>query len=309
MASDDAKIFLAQKPTASPLRWVLAFVLIALAAGAAWFYISNNAVEPGTVVANPAPVTSRVATTAPSLTTLSVSPAPSVQPVEIQDSSISIHDPRKAIGALDGHLQLYLPFASSLDDHSHNHLKPEAQNAVTVRDGAAYFPGNSFLTFPHIALDNRPFACSVWIKLEGQVVGDGILEQVDGGPGKHLHLLLRDADRPYMGFFMNDLIAPQNITAASGWTHIVYQFTGTHQQIWLNGLLSVERNSDPYLGEKGETRIGKAPMWNNVPTQCFKGAMRELRIYDLALQPAQIRMLAGLDGGEPAPNVKPTENF
>ena len=308
MASDDVKIFLAQKPPASPLRWMLAVALLALAAAGAWFYISNNLIEPGTVVANPVTATRIVPSTA-TLPAPPVSRVPPVSPIEMQDTAISIHDPRKAIAALDGHLQLYLPFSSSLEDHSHNHFQPEAQNAVTVRDGAAYFPGNSFLTFPHVALDNRSFACSVWIKLEGPVVGDGILEQVDGGPGKHLHLLLRDSDRPYMGFFMNDLIAPQNITAASGWTHIVYQFTGTHQQIWINGLLSVERNSDPYRGEKGETRIGKAPMWNNVPTQCFKGAMRELRLYDTALKPAQIRMLAGLDGGDPAPNAKPDDNF
>jgi hypothetical protein len=94
-----------------------------------------------------------------------------------------------------------------------------------------------------------------------------------------------------------------------GWTHLAFNFSGTHQQIWINGLMVVERNSDPFRGEKGETRIGKAPMWNNVPSQCFKGEMRDLRIYDMALSPQYIRLLAGLDAGEPQKNKKAGDTF
>ncbi len=302
---NEAKIFLSQNPTPSRGRWILALAVIVMITTAAYFYFSNDldkpvfstlSIPPPSIVQDPLP-------TSPPL-------VPELHPplFKLPNPEPAI-DPRKAIAAIENSLLLHLPFTSSLDDHSSYHRIMESSGAVSVHDGAAHFPGDSFLTWPHIPLANRPFACAVWIRPEGKVVGYGLLEQVEGGPGKHLHLLMRDPDKPYFGFYLNDLRSPQSVTSEMGWTHLTFIFTGTHQQIWINGLLVIERNSDPFRGEKGEMRIGKAPGWNNVPTQCFKGAMRDLRIYDFALSPQQIRILAGLNADVPQNPEKPAETF
>ncbi|HLX63536.1 MAG TPA: LamG domain-containing protein [Planctomycetota bacterium] len=220
----------------------------------------------------------------------------------------AVDERREVLNGLREHLLLHLPFTSSLKDHSAHALELTSSGAIEVRDGAAHFPGDAYLTLPHIPLDNRAFAFALWIRPEGQVVGYGLLEQSGGGPGKLLHILMRDPDRPYFGFYMSDLRAPSSIQSER-WTHLVFQFTGSHQQIWIDGQLSIERVSDPFLGESGETRIGKAPGWNNVPTQCFKGAMRDLRLYDVTLTDQQIRLLAGLDGNAPQKIEHPDDTF
>lgn len=303
MSTNEAKIFLAQKLPSSRWRWLAALAALAIVVTAVWIYASPEApaVIPPVVIQ---PVPQRAEKVAVPDIPVAPAPVPNVTP-----SVETTVDPRKAITAIANHLLLYLPLSTSLDDHSSHHLESESTGSVTVHDGAAYFPGDSFLTLPHIALENRPFAVAVWIKPEGDIVGYGIVEQVEGGPGKHLHILMRDPDKPYFGFYLNDLRSPLSIRSEMGWTHLAFIFTGTHQQIWINGMMVVERNSDPYQGVKGETRVGKAPMWNNVPSACFKGAMRDLRIYDMALSPQQIRLLAGLDAGEPQKNKKPDDTF
>ena len=305
MSSNEAKIFLPERPPAP--RWPFALAAMAIAIGVAVlvFFFSRDesggtVSVPKTTDTTPIPKISSTIVPAPSTTTTTTAPIAPPSPAL---------DARTTIAALDDHLLLHLPFTSSLSDHSPRHQPLESSGTVEVHDGAAQFPGNSFLTLPHIALNNRAFAFSVWIKPEGKVAGYGLLEQVDGGPGKHLHILLRDPDKPYIGFYLNDLRAPQSINEASGWTHLFVQFTGSHQQIWIGGQLVIERLSDPFLGERGETRIGKAPMWNNVPTQCFKGAMRDLRLYDIALTPDHIRLLAGLEAAAPPLLKKPNETF
>ncbi|MEI6234654.1 MAG: LamG domain-containing protein [Planctomycetota bacterium] len=303
MPSNEPKIFVAQAPSTSRGFVVFVVFILIIAAVAGWFYVSTESEQPPvtfiatTVSTNGTPTVSRAVTVAPPTPV----PAPHVEPTPV----IAAADPRQMLAAIDDHLLLYLPFTSSLDDHSKHRLKLESSGSISVHDGCTHFPGDSFLVYPHIDLQDRPFAFAVWIKPMGKVSGYGILEQVDGGPGKHLHLLLRDIDKPYIGFYMNDLRSPQSVMGDTGWTHLALQFTGTHQQIWINGLLVVERNAEAYHGSRGETRIGKAPMWNNVPSQCFKGAMRDLRLYDRALTPTHIRLLAGLDAGEPEIKTKP----
>jgi hypothetical protein len=214
-------------------------------------------------------------------------------------------DQRTLLNAIREHLLLHLPLSSSLTDHSASAHKIELTGSVEVHDSAAHFPGDAYLTLPHIPLNDRPFAFALWIKPEGKIVGYGLLEQSGGGPGKMLHILLRDPDRPYFGFYMSDLRASQSIQPGV-WTHLAFQFTGTHQQIWINGQLAVERVSDPYQGETGDTLIGKAPNWSNVSTRCYTGAMRDLRLYGVALTAEQIRVLAGL---EASPTIKRPDIF
>jgi hypothetical protein len=293
----EARIFAAAPLSRTCWLRALAAVLLALAGGGAFYYFkilnkdtgAQPAVQEAVRPAAPIPALGP-AHALPADTMTAARPAPDPVP-----------DKRSILEALKGSLLFHLPLTSSLKDHSAKQLPVElrGEGAIEILNGAAHFPGNAYLVLPHIPLENRPFAFAAWIRPEGKVLGYGLLEQNDGAPNKHLHILFRDPDKPYIGFYMNDLRAPASITAELGWTHLVFQFTGSHQQIWINGMLAIERVSDPYLGEKGETHIGTAPKWDNVPTQNFKGYMRDVRLYGAALTPVQIRVLSGTADGNP----------
>jgi hypothetical protein len=102
--------------------------------------------------------------------------------------------------------------------------------------------------------------------------------------------MLRNTLQPYLGFYVNDAISPRSIKAAE-WTHLIFQYTGTHQEIWVNGQLLCSRKAKPYEGTEGPTLIGKNPGWRNVPAKNFQGYMSELRIYEGALSSEQIARL------------------
>ena len=297
MPPDEAKIFLAQPPAGKRrVLWIFGALLFALVLA----FFGHRFFVDETV-----PDVSHKEASAPTVVI-----APSIKPptpeVHSQPPPVPapVNETRSALAAIERHLLLYLPFSSSLEDHSPKHLEGTVSGAIDVSEGAAHFPGDAYIAFPHIPLDNRPFAFSVWIKAEGLVSGYGLLEQAGGGPGKHLHILMRDPDRPYLGFYLNDLRATQSIKGNRGWTHLTFQYTGSRQQIWIDGKLDVEQVADSFHGDQGETRIGHAPMWNNVPAQCFFGAMRDVRLYDIALTPEQIRMIVDLDWNPPDPNKK-----
>jgi hypothetical protein len=116
----------------------------------------------------------------------------------------------------------------------------------------------------------------------------GLVEQRDTGAGnRHYHLMLRGNSQPYLGFYMNDLIAPEPVTHGEE-HHLVFQFTGAKQQIWVDGALAAERASSAYEGTTGATRIGRNPSWTNVGGTHFVGAMRNVRVYGRALAPAEV---------------------
>jgi hypothetical protein len=133
----------------------------------------------------------------------------------------------------------------------------------------------------------------MWINPEAAHPVYGLVEQrEDDLLNRHFHLMLRGSLQPHLGFYVNDVISPIGIPS-SGWTHLVFQFTGAHQQIWINGRLICERAAKPYRGVKGLTRVGRTPHWPNVPAWDFQGLMRELRIYGRALSFAEIVSLQG----------------
>jgi hypothetical protein len=181
-----------------------------------------------------------------------------------------------------------------LDDAS------DAKHAVTVHGAVsktaqgARFAGDGWLEVEHIPLDNRPFAIALWIRPQVKVMNMGVLQQRDKDKaGCHLHLMLRGPDFPRLGFYVNDLQAETPVTMEMGWSHLVFQYTGWQQEIWLNGKLVGSRQCVAYKGESGLTCIGQAPDWGaNVPAQHFRGTMRDVRIYDLALSAAQIQTLS-----------------
>jgi hypothetical protein len=104
--------------------------------------------------------------------------------------------------------------------------------------------------------------------------------------------MLRYNLQPYFGFYMNDLTAASSLPRAPAWTHLLFQFTGQRQEIWINGKLDAARDSTGYRGQQGEMLVGKPPSWHNVPAAHWHGALRSLRIYGRALSPAEIEQLS-----------------
>jgi Concanavalin A-like lectin/glucanases superfamily len=191
---------------------------------------------------------------------------------------------------LSGKLLAYLPFTQNLEDASPDKLPVKIKGGVKIENDTAYFPsGKSWLELPTLPF-NQPFAISVWIKTDGDEMF-GLIEQRQANKGDQLfHVMLRKALQPYLGFYMNDVISPRSIKAAE-WTHLIFQYTGTHQEIWVNGQLLCSRKAKPYNGSKGPTLIGKNPGWRNVPAKNFQGYMSELRIYGRALSPEEVAKL------------------
>jgi len=203
--------------------------------------------------------------------------------------------PRRVLAELEPKLRAHLPFHDDLKDHSPNALDVVVKGDVRIAGESAIFDGDGdMLELPHIPFNDTAFSVCVWIKIGGEFSGYGILQQLDSNKsGRHLHLMLRDARKPHLGFYVNDLTSSHQVNIEDGWVHLIFQYTGAAQQIWINGQLAGERGAAPYAGQTGATCIGCAPDWDNVPAMSFKGAMRDLRIYGVALSPDQIGNLLG----------------
>jgi len=197
---------------------------------------------------------------------------------------------------LEEGLALWLPLTQDLADHSGRNLHIEpVDGAVLDAEGAFLHGRRDWLEAPHVALHGRPFSITLWLRDETDEKTVGILEQFDRNrPKSHLHLMLRGNRQPYFGFYGADLFSPVGLPADREWVHLAFQYTGSHQEIWINGRMMCRREMTPYLGEQGVTAIGKAPRWANVPARDLAGHLRDLRIYQRALTNLEIGVLAGI---------------
>ncbi len=202
--------------------------------------------------------------------------------------------PAGALPQLERGLVVHLPLKSDLLDHAAKAHPVEVFGRVELRDGGAWFAGEKdWLDVPFVPLNDRPFAIAVWLKPAGSEPTYGVLEQWDKNvPGHILHLMLRNGLSPYLGFYVNDLVSPVALSNAGTWQHLVFQYDGTYQQIWINARLIGRRAAEPYRGTAGKTLLGKSPGWSNVPAKNYTGWMSDFRIYDRALAFDEIDALA-----------------
>jgi Concanavalin A-like lectin/glucanases superfamily len=202
---------------------------------------------------------------------------------------------------LDQGLVAYLPLREDLTDHSDAKNPVKTSGKLVLRSGGAYFDGEgAWLELPHIDFANHPFAVSLWIKVTGENPMYGLIEQRDDNSWNHwLHLMLRGGRQPYLGFYINDAMSPQDVPAGE-WCHLVFQYTGERQELWVDGRLLCARKAKGYEGLKGSTFIGKSPLWSNVPSKDFEGYMREIRIYSRALSGSEVAALYGQETGSSA---------
>ena len=202
--------------------------------------------------------------------------------------------PLLAEAKLDQGLSLYLPFTADLKDHSGANLPIEVKGRVRIDpEGAVFDGGKDWLIAPHIALDQRPFAIAFWMRDASSEQSVGLVEQLDKNkPLHHFHIVLRKERQPFFSFYAARFISPLSIPTDQEWVHLVFQYTGKQQQIWMNGQLMCTRETVPYEGINGSTTIGKIPGWRNVPGKNFQGHLRDFRIYGRTLDPGEIKLLA-----------------
>lgn len=199
-------------------------------------------------------------------------------------------------------LVAHLPLRADLRDHSAQALPVKISGRVVIRNGAGFFEGKEdWLELPFIPLHDRPFAVATWLKPVGDFPTYGLLHQWDRDVPNHiLHLMIRDGWRPWFGFYMNDCVSPLSLSNAGAWQHVVFQFTGTAQEIWINGRLISHRKGGAYKGKAGATCIGRTPTWNNVPARHFTGYLSDFRIYTRTLTFAEISEIASRPPDAPA---------
>ena len=147
-------------------------------------------------------------------------------------------DSLRAANKLDEGLALYLPLTTDLKDHSPAQLPINVQgNVHTDPEGAAFGGEDDWLIAPHIQFDHRPFAIAFWMKDATSEQSVGLVEQLDENTRlRHFHIVLRKASASLsFGFYPARFISPVSIPTDQEWVHLVFQYTGQYQQIWING--------------------------------------------------------------------------
>jgi hypothetical protein len=195
-------------------------------------------------------------------------------------------------------LALYLPFTTDLKDHSPAALPIKVVGSVHIGAEGAIFGGEDWLTAPHIALNDRPFAIAFWMRDTTAEQSVGLVEQLDPNKNlkrRHLHIVLRKNRQPFFGFYPGHLLCPLNVPTNQDWVHFVFQYNGAKQEIWINGRLICTRKIEPYEGTAGITAIGKIPRWSNVPGKNFQGCLLDFRVYQRTLDQREIEGLASVD--------------
>jgi hypothetical protein len=190
-------------------------------------------------------------------------------------------------------LLVHLPLSRDLEDLSPTRASVRIVGSIRVEGGVAHFPGdNNWLELPAIPFARRAFAVAMWIEVGGTAQAYGLLEQRAANvQNQHLHLMLRGMLQPRLGFYVNDARSMTTLPRDT-WVHLLFQYTGTHQQIWIDGVLDTEREAAPYEGAPTTTAVGRNPRWSNVDARDFEGRMRDLRVYGRALTLEEIGALS-----------------
>ena len=127
----------------------------------------------------------------------------------------------------------------------------------------------------------RPTSVSGW--------RTAILKEVAGGLSYSLYANDGDADKP-AGYVRIDSVeekirAKKRLTVNT-WTHIAMTYDGVIMRFFVNGE-EVDSRSEPGAAQvsNGKLRIGGNTVWG----EWFKGQMDDVRIYNVAIGPAQIK--------------------
>ncbi|CAF0922092.1 unnamed protein product [Adineta steineri] len=162
----------------------------------------------------------------------------------------------------------YWPLDGNANDLTNTHNGTLVGNPSFVMgyiDHAIQCSGTPYITVPYIDFYRRSFSIEFWFYINNRTNGDiGLLgECMNGTSHTCLHLELKNASKPFMGFFYDDSVGSSSIVNYQ-WYHIafVYNNTARQRQIYVNGLvenisLSSSLSSTGYLGQCGPVTICK----------------------------------------------------
>ena len=138
---------------------------------------------------------------------------------------------------------------------------------------------------PHMAFNGIPFTISAWVRLNSITADQPILSQ-DIIPARNalLHCVVRNG-RPCLGFYNNDLLS-NTVLSTGKWYHLVFQYNGSHQRIYIDGSPDSGRAARAYEGTGGKTYIG---FYNS---DSFNGTIDEVCIYNRSLTSSEISNLS-----------------
>lgn len=184
-------------------------------------------------------------------------------------------------------------------------------DATTFQSGMTYTSDNpTYLNFDgandyitttdatSLGMIDNSFTVETWVYVDKYENGDeGIVgNELWGTTSKGLHLALR-SEKPYMGFFGNDMGGNTTI-ATQKWYHIAYVYdkAAGRQSIYVNGKLDkTETGHNPFTGDS-KIFIGRLRNGN-----FFNGSLDEMKIWNKALSAGTIAewMNKPLDNNHP----------
>lgn len=169
--------------------------------------------------------------------------------------------------------------------------------AGKMGNGISFNGTNSYVSAPHVALDNRSFTITGWIKANNLAASQTWFGQIDSLAGtKALHLRLLTTGALYFGFFGWDLPTAAGIISPGTWYHVAYVYTNTSpsvRQIYANGILLATDSPPPFTGTVGATNIG---VWDPSVSEYWNGFVDDVRVYNRALSASEIQQIAAGNG-------------
>lgn len=160
--------------------------------------------------------------------------------------------------------------------------------ALNAAKNGVVFNGATAWTFPNVAVGNE-WTVSVWIKLTGSASSSAqmVTQLWNGG---NVNLGYQSQQQITSGFytsghwFLNNVVT--DTPYLNDWTYFQSTWDGVYLKLYINNLLASSTNFAGYVAyDSGLAyRIGRR--WDI--TQCIQGDIGEVRIYNNALNAAQL---------------------
>lgn len=203
----------------------------------------------------------------------------------------------------DGLIAFYPFNRTSLDESpNNNHGVQNGVKLVSDRNGRPYsafcFDGKSDIQIPNSSFFNSldAFSICVWVyptKLEER--HNTILSKVN--PERDLDLKILKDNMKFEGHFAYNpgiyyRCFSNETVALNVWTHIVFQWTGTKFQIYVNGNFSNEEDFSGTVPPWTSQLMAIGSMSNS---EYFTGKIDNIRIYNRTLSNSEIEMIYKTD--------------
>jgi len=206
------------------------------------------------------------------------------------------------VDSLENGLVAYYPFNGNANDESGNGNEGTVYGAQLTDDrfgnseSAYYFDGNADrINVPHDSVQNTELlTVSMWVKpdpIQNQGWIHLVWKNTVGGADGFSCLLYPD-NRPYAtigGYSPDRWIFTSTALAANEWNHVVFQYDGTNNKIFINGELdTITSNNSSITPSSRPMQIGGAA-YND--QYSFRGILDDIKVYSWALSENEIQEL------------------